>query len=150
MKTLQRLTSTVVRHTEDITSDTSPHDAMWSEVNTSVPIRIDLSLPPRDYASFGILHGKNLVAGDDTTPSQLQTTFKGMRRVTRILIRHARNLRLVRYGKALLRLFIKKPSVALKYILRTAEGVTDTHSQPTDLSVLRDEITGRLVPPRKK
>ena len=51
----------------------------------------------------------------------------------------------MRYCKALFRLFIKKPSVALKYILRTTEGVTDTPSLLTDLSVIRDETTGRLI-----
>ena len=65
--------------------------------------------------------------------------------MTRILIRHARNPRRMRYGKALLRMFIKKPSVAQTSIMRKAEGVTDIHSLPTDLSVLRDETTGRLI-----
>jgi hypothetical protein len=60
-------------------------------------------------------------------------------------MRHARNLRRVRYDKALFRTLIKKPSVALKYILRTAKGTTDTPSLPTDLSVLRDDITCRLI-----
>ena len=68
-----------------------------------------------------------------------------MKRVNRILIRHARNLRRMRYGKALLRQFINKPSVALKSMQRKTEGVTDTPSLPTNLSVLRDETTGRLV-----
>jgi len=74
-----------------------------------------------------------------------RTCFKVLWRVTGILIRHARNLRRVRYGKALLRLFIKKPSVALKSIMRTSEGITDTPSLPTYLSVLRDETTGHLI-----
>ena len=62
-----------------------------------------------------------------------------------MLIRHDRNLRRIRYGKALLRLFIKKPSVALKSILRTSEGITNTPFPPIDLSVIRDETTGRLI-----
>jgi len=123
---------------------------MWSEVNTPVSIRTDHSPPPRDLASLGILHMNDLVAVDDTTPSQLKTCFKGMRRVTRILIRHARNLRRMRYGKALLHLSIKKPNVVLKYIMRTAEGVADTPSLPTDLSVIRDETTGHLITAREE
>jgi len=51
----------------------------------------------------------------------------------------------MRCGKALVHLFIKKPSVTLKPILRAAEGVTETPSLPTDLSILRDETTGRLI-----
>ncbi len=65
--------------------------------------------------------------------------------MTRILIRHARDLRRVRYGKALLRMFIKKLSVALKSILRTSEGVADAPFLSTDLSVIRDETTGHLI-----
>ncbi len=60
-------------------------------------------------------------------------------------MRHARNLRRVRYVKALFRMFIKKPSVALKSILRSAEGATNSPSLPANLSILRDETTGRLV-----
>ena len=68
-----------------------------------------------------------------------------MKGLTQTLIRHARNLHRVRHVKALLRLFIKKPSVALKSMMRTAEGVIDTPSLPTDLSVIRDETTSRLI-----
>ena len=65
--------------------------------------------------------------------------------MTRLLIRHARNLRRNRYGKALLRVFDKKPSVTLKSILRTTEGATNTYSLPPYLSVVWDETTGRLI-----
>jgi len=68
-----------------------------------------------------------------------------MRGVTRIRIRHARNTRRMRYGKVLIRLFIKKPSVALKYIMRTAKEVTNTPYLPIDLSVILDETLGRLI-----
>jgi hypothetical protein len=66
-------------------------------------------------------------------------------RVIRLLIRHARNHCRLRYGKALIHLFVKDPSVALKYVLRISEGVTNTTSLPTDLSVIRGETTGRLI-----
>ena len=61
------------------------------------------------------------------------------------LIRHARNLRRLKYGKALLRMFVKKVSVVLKSILRSAEGDKDSPSLPTYLSVIRDETTGLLI-----
>ena len=71
--------------------------------------------------------------------------FKGLRKETRLLIRHARNFRRVKYGKVLLRMFVKKPSVALKSILRASEGKLDTSTLPTELSVLRDENTGQIL-----
>jgi hypothetical protein len=40
---------------------------------------------------------------------------------------------------------MKKPSVALKSILRSSEGKTDIPTLPTDLSILRDEKTGQLI-----
>ncbi len=91
------------------------------------------------------MHMKDLGTDDDTTPSQFFTCFRGLRKGPRILIRHSRKLRRMRYGKALLRLFIKKPSASLKSIMRTTEGVTDTPSLATHLSVIRDETTGRLI-----
>jgi len=42
-------------------------------------------------------------------------------------------------------MFVKKPSVELKSILRTSEGTPDSSTLPTDLSVLRDEATERLL-----
>jgi len=42
-------------------------------------------------------------------------------------------------------MFVKKPSVALKSILRTSEGTPDNPTLPTDISVLRDKIHGRLL-----
>jgi hypothetical protein len=71
--------------------------------------------------------------------------FRGLRKATRLLIRHARSLRRLKYGKALLRVFVKNPSFALKSILRISEGAPDNPTLPTDLSVLRDETSGRLL-----
>ncbi len=82
---------------------------------------------------------------DSATIQAAHDCFKGLRRATRLLIRHERNLRRLKYGKALLRLFAKKPSAALKSILRTSEGTSDNPILPTDLSVLRDETSGRLL-----
>jgi hypothetical protein len=81
---------------------------------------------------------------DSATIQAAHDCFKGLRRATRLLIRHARNLRRLKYGKALLRLFVKKPSAALKSILRTSEGTSDNPILSTDLSVLRDETSGRM------
>jgi hypothetical protein len=145
VKTLRRMASLPARNPEGAIPDTSPHIALWQELYTPVPLRTDLSPPSRDLASLGLLHPDNLVTIEDTTPSKIKACFKGPRRVTRLLIRHVRNLRRVRYGKALLNLFVKKSSVTLEYILRTAEGVTDTTFLPADLSVICDETTGRLI-----
>jgi len=61
--------------------------------------------------------------------------FKGLRKATRLFIRHARNFRRLKYGKALLRMYVKKPSVALKSILRSSKGIADNPTLPTDLSI---------------
>jgi hypothetical protein len=44
-------------------------------------------------------------------------------------------------------MFVKKPKVALQSILRTTAEATGDNSQPlpTNLSVIRDETTGRLL-----
>jgi hypothetical protein len=60
-------------------------------------------------------------------------------------MRHARNTRRLKYGKALLRMFVKKPSVTLKYILRTAMGNSTQHTLPTNLSIIKDETTGLII-----
>ena len=145
VKTLQRIASIAAHHPEDSCLIPPPHDALWSEVNTLVPLRTDLSSPPMDLTSLTILHKEDLKAGYDAPPSQLQTTFKGLRRVTRILILQACKLRRARYGKTLLRLRIKKSSVALKSILCTTEGTADASYLPTNFSLLRDETTGHLI-----
>ncbi len=98
-----------------------------------------------DPAALEILHPAGRAEVDDSTPAKIHTCFKCLRRVTRLLIRHARNLRRLRYGKALLRMFIKKPSATLKSILRSAEKDEVTTPLPIDLSLIRGETTGRLI-----
>jgi hypothetical protein len=51
----------------------------------------------------------------------------------------------LKYGKRLLRIFVKKPSAALKSILHTSERTRDKPTLPTSLSVLRDETFRRLL-----
>ncbi len=82
---------------------------------------------------------------DPTTLHAAHDCYRGLRKATRLLIRHARNLRRLKYGNALLRRFVKRPSAALKSILHTSEGTPDNPTLPTDLSVLRDETFGRLL-----
>ena len=80
-----------------------------------------------------------------TTLPAAQECFKGLRKATHLLIRHARNFRRLKYGKALLSMFVNKLSVALKSILNTSEGTVDNPTLPTYLSILRDETYGRLL-----
>ncbi len=37
--------------------------------------------------------------------------------------------------------------MALKSLVRTAAGSTTTNTLPTDLSIIKDETTGLLIPP---
>jgi hypothetical protein len=62
------------------------------------------------------------------------------------LIKHTRNQRRLNYGKALLRMFVKKPKVALQSILRDAERISDPQVLPTNFSVIRDESFDRIFP----
>ena len=95
--------------------------------------------------SLGVLLLSDTTPMDPTTLQAAHDCFRGLMKATRPLIRHARNLRHLKYGKALLRIFVKKPSAALKSILCTSEGTLDNLTLPTDLSVLRDETSGRLL-----
>jgi len=145
VKILRRLASLTSRDPAGTVINTPSHTNLWQDVNTILPLRTELSLPPKDIASLGLLRQEDLVIVGDTSPSMLQTCFKGPRRATRLLIRHTKNLRCLRYGKTPLRLIVKKLSAALKSILRTSEGEKDTNILPTYLSIIRDEITGHLI-----
>jgi hypothetical protein len=95
--------------------------------------------------TLGVLVRQDLLPGSTTLLKDAQTCFKSLRKATRLLMRHTRHLRRFKYGKALLRMFAKKPSVALKSILRASEGKIDTPTFPTNLSALRDENSGQLL-----
>ena len=87
---------------------------------------------------------------DDTTQSpdlnnRVSACFKAQRRTTCLLLKHARNQRRLKYGKTLLRMFLKKPKVALQSILCTEAEEDNTQPLPTDLSILRDDASGRLL-----
>ena len=88
---------------------------------------------------------------DDTPPPDLTillaACFKAHKRTTRLLLKHARTQRKIKYGHALLRMFVKKPKLALQTILRTAAEAAQYNLQPlpTNLSIIREETTGRLL-----
>jgi hypothetical protein len=42
-------------------------------------------------------------------------------------------------------MFVKRPNTALKSLLRTTAGNTNTHTLPTDLSIIKDETTGFFI-----
>jgi len=118
---------------------------LWASANTPLSLRAVLNPPPKDLDSLGVLLRPDPTPTGTTTLQAAHDRFRGLRKATRLLIRHARNLRRLKYGKALIRMFVKKPSVALKSILQTSEGTPDNPTLPTDLSVLRDETYGRLL-----
>ena len=95
--------------------------------------------------SPGVLLRTDTTSMDPTTLHTAHDCFRGLRKATRLLTRHAHNLRRLKYGKALLRMFVKNQSVALKSILRTSEGTPDNPTLPTDLSVLRDETSRHIL-----
>ncbi len=110
-------------------------------MGTPLSLRTALSPPPRHLDTLGVLVRPDSFLVGTTTLMDAQTCFKGLRKATRFLLRHVRNFRRFKYGKALLRMIVKKPSAALESILRSLEGKLDTFTLPTDLFVLRDEKT---------
>ena len=113
-----------------------PSVSLWSSVNTPLSLRTVLSPPPKDLDTLGLFTCPDLNPLRTPTHQATHDCFKRPRKATRLLIRHARNLRRRKYGRALLRMFVKKPSVALKSILQTSAGTTDNPTLPTDLSIL--------------
>jgi len=87
---------------------------------------------------------------DDTTTSsdlsnRLSTCFKAHRRTTRLQLKQACNQRRLKYGKVLFRMFIKKSKVTLQSILCTATEEDKSQPLSTNLSILRDDTTDRLL-----
>ena len=118
---------------------------LWPNVNTPLSLRTHLNPPLKDQDCLGVLTKPDPTPTGTTTLQAAHDCFRGLRKATRLIIRHARNLRRLKYGKAFARMFVKKPSVTLKSILRTSEGTPDDLTPPTDLSVLRDKTSGRLL-----
>ena len=131
-------------HTDQTPIDANP--ALWNCVHKPVLLRTTLSPLPRSLNTLGLLRMEDLDSTEsNTTALAVQTCFKGLRQTIRALIKHARNVRRAKYGKHLLKLFVKKPNKALKSLLRTAAGSTKTNTLPTDLSIIKDEVTGLLI-----
>jgi hypothetical protein len=90
-----------------------PYPSLWSSVNNPLSLHTILNPPPKDMDCLWVLLRPETTPMDSATIQAAYGCFKGLRRATRLLIRHARNLRRLKYGKALLRLFAKNPSAAL-------------------------------------
>jgi hypothetical protein len=117
----------------------SPHHHHWLKVTTPLTLRTKASPPTRNMEALVLssVHDKD----DDTLPStdlitHINICFKAHKRTTRLLLKHARNLRRLNYGKALLRRFFKKPRMALQSIFRTTPEEANTQPLPTDLSII--------------
>jgi hypothetical protein len=91
---------------EALTRDSSL--PLWSSVSKPISLRTVLNPPPKDANSLGVLRRLDTTPMDPTTLQATHDCFGGLRKATRLLIRHARNLRRLKYGKALLRTFVKK------------------------------------------
>jgi len=122
-----------------------PSLPLWASVATPLSLKTALSPPPKSLDTLGVLVRLNTLPMGTTSLHATQDCFTRLGKATRLLIRHARNFRRLKYGKALLRISVKNPSVALKFILRSAEETTDNPTLPTDLSILRDGKSGRLL-----
>jgi len=132
----------------DAQEEPSPRDPslpLRSNVNTSLPLLKVLSPPSRDLNILGLFARTDLDHQSPFSQHATHACFKRLSRAIRLLIRHARNLRRQKYGKALLRMFVKNLGVALNFILRTSAGTSDTPTLPTDLSILRNVGYGLLL-----
>ena len=87
----------------------SPHHQLWLKVTTLVTLRTVASLPIQNLEALILTEVPD--DDDDTTPSpdlnnRMNACFKSLKRTTRLLLKHARNQRRLKYGKALLRMFL--------------------------------------------
>jgi hypothetical protein len=106
-----------------------------------LPLRTVLSLSLRGLDTLGFLTREDLSPDREIPPTHaLHACLKGLRQIIKHLMRHPRNTRSLKYGKVL-----KKPNVALKFILRTAMGSSTQHTPPTDLSIIKDATMGLLI-----
>jgi len=126
----------------------SPYHHYLTRVNNPFTLRTSVSPPIRNLESLRLTLSP--MECDDTTSvvhlqSCLRACFKAHIRTIRFLLKHVRNQRRVKYGKALLRVFITKPKVALQSILRKVTEKADSQPLTINLFVLREESTGRLL-----
>jgi len=59
--TLQRLAGISSRHPGEVKFATSTHDTLWREVRAPISLRTEISPPPRDLSSLGILNKHDLL-----------------------------------------------------------------------------------------
>jgi hypothetical protein len=72
---------------------TDPSLSLWSSVNKPLSLRTVLNPPPKDMDSLGVLLRTDTTPMDSTTLHAAHDCFKGLRKATCLLIRHARLLR---------------------------------------------------------
>ncbi len=126
-----------------------PSLPLWSIVATPLILRTFLSPLPKNMDALGVLVRPDPLVGTSTL-SEVQECFTHLKKATRHLFRYARNVRRLKYGKALLRMFEKKPSVAMKSILRTSEETTDNVTILTDFSILQDDKSRTSLPRQRR
>ena len=148
-KAVRRLIRKVTNPPTTTTEEQFPshsHLEPWGVASTPLQLRTTLSPLPRGLSSLGVLTREALQEGTEVPPDQaIQDCFKGLRKVVILLLKHARNVRRAKYGTSLLKMFVKKPNMALKSLLRTAAGCVTSNTLPTDLSIIKDEDTGMLT-----
>jgi len=151
-KALRRLAALVAATTlltsESITNTESPHHQLWLMVTTPLTLRTVASPLIWNLEALSLTDVRH--DDDDATSSpnltnRVNVCFKAHMRATRLLLKHVRNKRRLEYGKPLLRMFLKKPKVALQSILRTEVKEENTQPLPTDLSILRDDASCHLL-----
>ncbi len=135
VKTIRRLASLAMRNLEATISDTSSHIALWQEVNTSLPLRTNLSPPPRNLASLGLSHWKDLSTIDNTSPSN--------RRHLAVLAFKVYEEQPDSFSDTSAT-FAAFDTARLGYAC-LPKNRADTSTLPTDLLVIRDETTDRLI-----
>jgi hypothetical protein len=146
VRRLVRIEANPPATTPDKPSLLDTHPALWSNGITPIQLRTSLSFLPRGLDTLSLLAREKLHPNGENLPSQaIQAYFTGFRKESRLLLKHARSVRRLKYGKFLLRLFAKKPNMALRSILRISAGNQNTNTLPTDLSIIKDEASGLLT-----
>ena len=97
-------------------------------------LRTAASPPIRNLEALSLAdppHVEEAVDDDTQSPdmaSRLVACFKVHRRTMRLLLKHVRTQRKIKFGQTLLRMFVKKPKVALQTILRTTAAAAEDNS----------------------
>jgi hypothetical protein len=100
---------------QDISDENSPHHSLWHRVTIPLTLRTATSPPIRNLEALSLadpLDSEEALADDTPSsdlPSRLAACFKAHRRTTRLLLKHVRTQRKLKYGQTLLRMFVKNP-----------------------------------------